>query len=302
VVELNNNNIYHEDCKDFMKRFSSHGTRVDVIVTSPPYNINKEYGSYRDNKERRDYLDWLYEVAQLSYLILKDNGSFFLNIGGTPSYPMLPFEVIEKFKKAGYQLQNTIHWIKSISFEKTDVGKNNGIRDYSIGHFKPIVSDRYLTDIHEYIFHFTKEGNVKLNKRAIGVPYQDKTNIGRWKSATQDKRDRGNVWFIPYPTIQESRHHPAVFPEKLPYLCIKMHGVKPDMLVYDPFMGIGTTALACIKLGVNYMGTEMDADYIKVALEDIEKRKSEMASDNWSPEDNNNNDILVVDKNTPREG
>jgi site-specific DNA-methyltransferase (adenine-specific) len=303
VVELNNNNIYHEDCKDFMKRFSSHGMRVDVIVTSPPYNINKEYGSYRDNKERRDYLDWLYEVAQLSYLILKDNGSFFLNIGGTPSYPMLPFEVIEKFKKAGYQLQNTIHWIKSISFEKTDVGKNNGIRDYSIGHFKPIVSYRYLTDIHEYIFHFTKEGNVKLNKRAIGVPYQDKTNIGRWKSATQDKRDRGNVWFIPYPTIQESRHHPAVFPEKLPYLCIKMHGVKPDMLVYDPFMGIGTTALACIKLGVNYMGTEIDADYIKVALEDIEKRKSEMASDNWSPEDDdNNNDILVVDKKTPREG
>jgi len=304
VVELNNNNIYHEDCKDFMKRSSFHGIRVDVIVTSPPYNINKEYGSYRDNKERKDYLDWLYEIAQLSYLILKDNGSFFLNIGGTPSYPMLPFEVIEKFKKAGYQLQNTIHWIKSISFEKTDVGKNNGIRDYSIGHFKPIVSDRYLTDIHEYIFHFTKEGNVKLNKRAIGVPYQDKTNIGRWKSATQDKRDRGNVWFIPYPTIQESRHHPAVFPEKLPYLCIKMHGVKPDMLVYDPFMGIGTTALACIKLGVKYMGTEIDADYIKVALEYIEKRKSEMTSDNWSPEDdnnNNNNDILVVDKKTPKE-
>ena len=303
MVELNNNNnIYYEDCKDFMKRSSSHGMRVDVIVTSPPYNINKEYGSYRDNKERKDYLDWLYEIAQLSYLILKDNGSFFLNIGGTPSYPMLPFEVIEKFKKAEYQLQNTIHWIKSISFEKTDVGKNNGIRDYSIGHFKPIVSDRYLTDIHEYIFHFTKEGNVKLNKRAIGVPYQDKTNIGRWKSATQDKRDRGNVWFIPYPTIQESRHHPAVFPEKLPYLCIKMHGVKPDMLVYDPFMGIGTTALACIKLGVNYMGTEIDADYIKVALEYIEKRKSEMTSDNWSLEDNNNNnDILVVDKKTPKE-
>lgn len=302
-MELNNNNIYHEDCKDFMKRSSSHGMRVDVIVTSPPYNINKEYGSYRDNKERKDYLDWLYEIAQLSYLILKDNGSFFLNIGGTPSYPMLPFEVIEKFKKAEYQLQNTIHWIKSISFEKTDVGKNNGIRDYSIGHFKPIVSDRYLTDIHEYIFHFTKEGNVKLNKRAIGVPYQDKTNIGRWKSATQDKRDRGNVWFIPYPTIQESRHHPAVFPEKLPYLCIRMHGVKPDMLVYDPFMGIGTTALACIKLGVNYMGTEIDADYIKVALEYIEKRKSEMTSDNWSLEDNNNNnnDILVVDKKTPKE-
>ena len=65
-------------------------------------------------------------------------------------------------------------------------------------------------------------------------------------------------------------------------------------------MGIGTTALACIKLGVNYMGTEIDADYIKVALEDIEKRKKEMATDNWSPEDNN--DILVVDKKIPKEG
>ena len=101
MVELNNNNnnIYHEDCKDFMKRAISHGIRVDVIVTSPPYNINKEYGSYRDNKGRKDYLDWLYEIARLSYSILKDNGSFFLNIGGTPSYPMLPFEVIENFRK-----------------------------------------------------------------------------------------------------------------------------------------------------------------------------------------------------------
>ena len=45
------------------------------------------------------------------------------------------------------------------------------------------------------------------------------------------------------------------------------------MIVYDPFMGIGTTALACIRLGVNYLGTEIDAEYIKVAMEDIEKKK-----------------------------
>ena len=92
-------------------------------------------------------------------------------------------------------------------------------------------------------------------------------------SPTEDKRDRGNVWVIPYSTIKEKRPHPAVFPEKLPYLCIKMHGVKKDMIVYDPFMGIGTTALACIRLGVNYLGTEIDAEYVKTAMEDIEKRK-----------------------------
>lgn len=185
------------------------------------------------------------------------------------------FDVVERFKDAGFQLQNPIHWIKSISIEKADVGKSNAkYDDYSVGHFKPIRSERFLTNLQEYVFHFTKGGTVKLDKRAIGVPYQDKTNIGRWKSATEDKRDRGNVWFIPYPTINESRPHPAVFPRKLPYLCIKLHGVKPGIVVYDPFMGIGTTALACIHLGVNYLGTEIDGDYIKIANETIERTKS----------------------------
>jgi DNA modification methylase len=62
------------------------------------------------------------------------------------------------------------------------------------------------------------------------------------------------------------------------------------MVVYDPFMGIGTTALACIRLGVNYIGTEIDLEYIKVALEDIQRRK-EMATETWIHEDNS--DILI---------
>jgi len=98
-----------------MKSLRAQNVRVDVIVTSPPYNINKEYGSYKDNKERNDYKKWLFHIAKLSYSILKENGSFFLNIGRTPSDPMLPFEVAYMFKHAGYELQNTIHWIKSIS-------------------------------------------------------------------------------------------------------------------------------------------------------------------------------------------
>jgi site-specific DNA-methyltransferase (adenine-specific) len=284
VIELNK--IYHEDCLDFMDKLQKEQTPllVDVIVTSPPYNINKEYRYYRDNKEGEEYLSWIYLIAKKSFSILKDNGSFFLNIAGTPSDQFLPFDVAKKFKEAGYQLQNTIHWIKSISFEKEDVGKSNGTmrnnHDYdnnnnnssAIGHFKPIVSQRFLTDCHEYIFHFTKNAHVKLDKLAIGVPYQDKTNIGRWKSAKQDRRDRGDTWFIPYPTINETRLHPAVFPEKLPYLCIKLHGVRDDLLVYDPFMGIGTTALACLALKVNYLGTEIDEEYIKITRENILER------------------------------
>ena len=243
------NNIYQEDCLTFMNKLASQGIQVDVIVTSPPYNINKEYGSYKDDKERDDYLNWLFKVAKTSLSILDNEGSFFLNIGGRPSDSTIPFYVASKFVEAGYQLQNTIHWIKSIYLQAEDIGKNNLLDNQplfdqiklvdedsisaeqddkvqndnihaSVGHFKPIVSDRFLSDFQEYVFHFTKTGNVRLKKRKIGVPYQDKSNIGRWKSVTQDKRDRGNIWFIPYPTIQESRHHPALFPDGSNSVCI----------------------------------------------------------------------------------
>jgi len=262
---INLNRIYQEDCLSFMSKLKDHEILIDVIVTSPPYNMNKEYGLYKDNKERDKFLQWIQRVAEKSYHILKEDGSFFLNVGSRPIDPTFPFEVANQFRTL-YELQNTIHWIKSVSIDAVDVGKNNEFHgNISIGHFKPIVSDRYLSDLHEYIFHFTKTGNLKLDKLKIGVTYQDKTNIGRWKSAKRDKRDRGNVWLISYPTIQEGRPHPAVFPIKLPERCINLHGIKPNMLVYDPFMGIGNTALACMRLGLNYLGTEIDAEYIKIA-------------------------------------
>lgn len=264
------NTIYRENCLDFMMRAQRQNFLVDVIVTSPPYNINKSYSSYDDNITREEYLNWINKVASVSLSILRDNGSYFLNIGGTLLDPLIPFEVLREFLNAGYKLQNTIHWIKSISFEKDDIGKKTKFLDeLSLGHFKPITSNRFLTDVHEFIFHLTKKRRTPLDKLAIGVPYQDKTNIGRWKSANQDRRDRGNVWFIPYPTIQRKRLHPAVFPEKLPKLCILLHGIRPDLIVYDPFIGIGTTALACVSLNVKYVGTELDKQYIRTARKNL---------------------------------
>jgi site-specific DNA-methyltransferase (adenine-specific) len=67
------------------------------------------------------------------------------------------------------------------------------------------------------------------------------------------------------------------------------------MIVYDPFIGIGTTALACIQLGVNYLGTEIDRQYIKVAQEGIQKRNKEMSIDHWSHA-KENDDIMVRNK------
>lgn len=274
MIELNK--IYQEDCIHFMNRMIVDGLSVDVIVTSPPYNINKKYQSYKDRRERKDYLSWLSDIAKASYKILENDGSFFLNVSGTPSDSLLPLEVSSVFTRSDYKLQNTIHWIKSIAIEGDDLAKNGFFspsESVSIGHFKPISSRRFMNDFHEYIFHFTKDGNVKLDKLAIGVPYQDKTNIGRWKSAKEDRRDRGNVWFIPYQTIRKERPHPAVFPQRLPYLCIKLHGVRKGMIVYDPFMGIGSTALACLQLEIDFIGTEIDNAYIKAAIGSIENLK-----------------------------
>ncbi|HKX96305.1 MAG TPA: site-specific DNA-methyltransferase [Candidatus Nitrosocosmicus sp.] len=281
---ITTNQIYCEDCNLFMEKIRKECRfKIDIIITSPPYNIGKNYSSYHDSRKTNDYLDWLLEVAQRSFLILKPNGSFFLNINGTATEPLIPYLVLDKFISAGYKLQNTIHWIKSISIEKEDIGNNNQIckTGFSIGHFKPIRSNRYLTNTHEYIFHFTKTGNLNLEKLSIGVPYQDKSNIKRWKSVEQDKRDRGNVWFISYPTIQSSRLHPAIFPEKLASLCIKLHGYSnKDFIVYDPFMGIGHTALACIELGIDYVGTEIDKSYIDIANNMILKKKKKISKSN----------------------
>ena len=247
---------------------------IDMIVTSPPYNIGKNYSKYNDTRPREEYLDWMEEVAKESKRILKEDGSFFLNIGGKPSDMWIAFDVALRFRKY-YTLQNTIHWIKSIAIPKEDVGNYDSIiDDIAVGHYKPVNSKRYLTNCHEYIFHFTKKGKTELDKLSIGVKYQDKTNIGRWKAADQDLRPRGNTWFIPYKTIWNSRPHPTVFPAKLPEMCIKLHGIKDDMLVLDPFMGTGSTAIACKKLGVNFIGFEIDENYIGIANEELNKKKN----------------------------
>lgn len=266
------NKIYAKDCIIFMKELPPNC--IDVIVTSPPYNIGKDYTVYEDNKTRREYLDWMEKVAKESKRVMKEGGSFFLNVGGKPSDLIIPYDVAEKFRKH-FCLQNDIVWAKSISITKEDVGKSNGLKeDLSVGHYKPIQSKRFLNNCHENIFHFTKNCTAELDKLSIGVPYQDKSNIERWDNK-KDKRDRGDIWFIPYETIQERRPHPAVFPKKLPLMCIKLYGIRKDLVVYDPFMGIGTTALACIDLGVHYLGTEIDQNYVAFANERIAEEKKQ---------------------------
>jgi site-specific DNA-methyltransferase (adenine-specific) len=253
------------DCIKGIKKMKNQSLFVDVIVTSPPYNIGKNYNKYNDQKPRETYLNWMGKIAEECSKIMTGNSSFFLNVGGKPSDMWIPLDIAQRFRKT-FVLQNVIHWVKSISITKESVGNYPNISgDISVGHYKPVNSDRYMNNCHEHIFHFTKNGDVDLDKIAIGVPYQDKSNIGRWKVAKKDLRSRGNTWFIPYETIQKSRPHPTVFPVELPEMCIKLHGLSKIKLVMDPFMGIGSTAIACKKNNVDYIGFEIDNSYREIS-------------------------------------
>jgi site-specific DNA-methyltransferase (adenine-specific) len=194
----------------------------------------------------------------------------FLNVGTRPSDPWTALDVAQA-ARSHLKLQNIIHWIKSIAIDRESTGASNNLeRNLAVGHYKPINSDRFLNDCHEFIFHFTPAGDTTLDRLALGVPYQDQSNITRWQAAAEGIRCRGNTWFIPYETIQRrdrDRPHPATFPSRLPEQCLKLHGLSRIRTAMDPFTGLGSTAVACVRLGIDFVGSEIDETYLQEAIE-----------------------------------
>ena len=260
--------FYLGDCLDVLESLPAGS--VDVIVTSPPYNLGIRYRSYDDTMPRDRYLVWTGEWIRRAAKALAPDGSLFLNVGTKPTDPWTAMDVAAA-ARPHLHLQNTIHWIKSIAIEKALAGARAGlVNDLAVGHYKPINSKRFLHDCHEFVFHFTPKGNTPLDRRAIGVRYQDQSNVGRWPSAASGVRCRGNTWFIPYDTIQnreKDRPHPATFPPLLPEMCLRLHGLKRITTVADPFLGLGSTAVACAQLGLGFIGIEMDKGYLIRAVE-----------------------------------
>ena len=250
------------DCLEGMRVLATGS--IDVVVTSPPYNLGIRYAHYRDDVARPLYLEWCMGWAKELRRVLKPNGSFFLNIGASPGNPLLPHQLALRFSSL-FVLQNTIHWIKSITVET-----GNPPSPLSVGHFKPINSNRYLNDCHEYLFHFTPHGRTPIHRRAIGVPYSDKSNILRWQHTSgEDCRCRGNTWYVPYDTIRSrarERPHPATFPPRLAAMALRLHGVTKESIVLDPFMGLGNSGIAARECGVrHFIGFEIDPCYFAEA-------------------------------------
>jgi site-specific DNA-methyltransferase (adenine-specific) len=250
--------FYLGDCIDVLGSLPP--ASIDVVVTSPPYNLGIRYRSYDDAMPREQYLAWTGHWVDRIARALAPEGSFFLNVGAKPTNPWTALDVAQAVRPH-LQLQNTIHWIKSIAIDRENL---------AVGHYKPINSKRFVHDCHEFVFHFTPGGETPLDRQAIGVQYQDKSNVTRWRQAADDVRCRGNTWFIPYETIQsrdKDRPHPATFPPKLPEMCLRLHGLSRLNVVVDPFLGLGSTAVACAQLGISFVGIELDKAYLEEAIE-----------------------------------
>jgi site-specific DNA-methyltransferase (adenine-specific) len=249
------------DCLEGMSQLNAGS--IDLVVTSPPYNLGIRYVKFADTAERNSYLCWCEKWSAQIRRVLRLTGSLFLNLGASPKNPMFPHELVLRLRDL-FVLQNTIHWIKAIT-----IADEKG-EEISRGHFKPINSRRFLNDCHEYVFHLTPKGNTPLDRLALGVPYADKSNIARWSHTRgRDRRCRGNNWFMPYETIQrrdKERPHPATFPVQLATNCILLHGLTNTKRMLDPFLGIGNSAVAAQRCGVKeFIGFEIDQSYLREA-------------------------------------
>lgn len=249
---LNKIELRQADCLVALRDMES--CTVDAVVTSPPYNLNIQYGEYQDAKPRDQYLSWLKDIFLEVRRVLKDDGNLFLNVGYSNIDPWVGMDVAQVLRE-DWTLQNHINWVKSIYVN----GKTSG-------HFKPINSKRFTCPTWEHLFHFTKKGSVEIDRLAVGAPYEYyKSNLrnGHTEKTKPNLRDKGNCWFVPYETINSKDlkgRHPATFPVKLVEDCLRLSG--KIGVVLDPFVGTGTTAVAANNLGWSAIGFDIDEDYI----------------------------------------
>jgi site-specific DNA-methyltransferase (adenine-specific) len=245
--------IWCGDCLSLL-RTSVEDASVDVVCTSPPYNVGVRYGTYDDQRPTTAFSDWLDEVFRELRRVLKPTGSLFLVAGHAARHPWAAFD-IARVAAAHFELQNQIAWVKSIAVD----GRTRG-------HYRPIASGRHLNRTWEHLLHFSIDGRAALDKAAIGVPHGDDRGQARHGNAS-GTHCPGDAWFIPHATVQSAVHrggHPATFPVTLAERCLRLVGCGRGALVLDPFCGVnGIAAVALV--GARGIGIDVDESYCRHA-------------------------------------
>ena len=240
-----NNTLVLGDCIEEMQKMADNS--VEVVVTSPPYNIKIDYDTFND--WRFDYsvwtMNWLAEAIRVS------KRGVMLNINTKASEQTRLYRLLGSIASR-FDIQNSIVWAKSIHIDGVT-------REHS----KPLNTKKYLNTTHEMVLHVVaKDSFVDIDRLAVGVPYSDKSNLARF-GKSEDLRCGGSVWFVPYETKNKTGDHPATFPVDLAKRMILYAG--GDGIVLDPFVGSGTTTLAAKILGRNSVGIDVSEKYLEMA-------------------------------------
>ena len=255
---------------------------VQCIVTSPPYYGHRAYSAGRDPRELgreqtpEDYVDALVGCLGEAGRLLRDDGTLWLNLGDTYRRGRLlgiPWRVALALQDAGWHLRADIVWHKPNAMPSSVRTRPTTDHEYL---FLLSKSARYHYDadaIREPHVTFTERSRMRggrghFGKRA-GTPERGKNQgNGNLHDARWDEyfhpagRNRRTVWSVPLGKFREA--HFAVFPEALIEPCVKA-GCPPGGVVLDPFVGSGTTAVVCQRLGRHYLGFELIPEYVELA-------------------------------------
>ena len=219
---------------------------VHMMITSPPYNACKEYD---DDLNLGEYLELLKDVFQETYRVLVPGGRAVVNVANLGRKPYIPLSsyVNEIMKEIGFLMRGEIIWDKSASAGSS----------CAWGSFQS-ASNPCLRDIHEYILVFSK-GNYKLPRS------KEEKEKGRIDTIENKEFIEYTKSIWRFPTVSAKRiGHPAPFPVELPRRLIELYSFKED-IIFDPFMGSGSTCVAAMNTGRKYLGIDINEEYCKLA-------------------------------------
>ncbi|MCS7159873.1 MAG: site-specific DNA-methyltransferase [Gemmatales bacterium] len=225
---------------------------VHLMVTSPPYNVTKEYD---DDLTLREYLQLLRKVFAETYRVLVYGGRACVNVANLGRKPYIPLSdyVSQMMIELGFLMRGEIIWYK---------GAGAGV-SMAWGSWQS-AANPVLRDTHEYILIFSK-GSFSRKK-----PDNKQDTITREQFMEWTK----SVWIM-NPESAKKVGHPAPFPVELPYRLIQLYTYTGD-IVLDPFMGSGSTAIAALKSNRKYVGYEIDPTYKKLAEDRITPYKLQL--------------------------
>lgn len=214
---------------------------LHLMVTSPPYNVTKEYD---EDLSLGEYLGLLHEVFSQTYRVLVHGGRACINVANLGRKPYIPLSdhISRMMLEIGYLMRGEIIWHK---------GAGAGV-SMAWGSWQS-ASNPVLRDTHEYILVFSK-GSFARKKPRKKENTITKEQFMEWTKS---------VWTMNTESARKVGH-PAPFPVELPYRLIQLYTYQEDVIL-DPFMGSGTTAIAALQSGRKYIGYEVDPEYIKLA-------------------------------------